>query len=42
MKVRGTLFLVALLATATAISACRKETPEPMGLGVPAQVEVAK
>lgn len=35
MKSRGTLFIIALLATATAISACRRETPEPLGLGGP-------
>lgn len=40
MKTRGTLFVVALLATATAISACRREAPEPMGLG--AQVAPAQ
>ncbi|MEL6871859.1 MAG: hypothetical protein AAFO62_03490 [Pseudomonadota bacterium] len=33
MKSRGTLFVIALIATATAITACRRETPEPMGLG---------
>lgn len=33
MKTRGTLFVVALIATAVAISACRREAPEPLGLG---------
>lgn len=35
MKTRRTLFVVALLATAVAISACRREAPEPLGLGGP-------
>lgn len=35
MKKQGTLFVIALLAVATAISACRRETPEPLGLGGP-------
>lgn len=35
MKTRGTFLVIALLATATAVSACRKETPEPLGLGGP-------
>jgi len=36
MKNRGTFVVIALLVTATAITACRRETPEPMGLGAPA------
>jgi len=42
MKVRGTLLVVALMATATAISACRYHAPEPMGLGAKAPVEHAE
>ncbi|MGF1649855.1 MAG: hypothetical protein ACFCUN_05340 [Hyphomicrobiaceae bacterium] len=39
MKNRGAFLVIALLVTATAITACRRETPEPKGLGgpVPAQ-----
>lgn len=33
MGKRGTLFVVALLCTAAAVTACRRETPEPNGLG---------
>ena len=33
MGKRGTLFVVALLCTAAAVTACRREMPEPHGLG---------
>lgn len=33
MKVRGSIFVVALLTAAVAISACRREMPHPKGLG---------
>lgn len=42
--IRGTILVVAMLATAMAISACRREVPQPNGLGmkVPAQTQVAQ
>ncbi|MGI9521908.1 MAG: hypothetical protein ACR2PG_09705 [Hyphomicrobiaceae bacterium] len=43
MGKRGTLFVVALLCTAAAVTACRREVPHPNGLGasdVPAPVVV--
>ncbi len=45
MGKRGTLFVVALLCTAAAITACRREMPHPNGLGasdVPAPAVVKK
>ena len=45
MAKKSTLLIVALLCTAAAITACRREVPEPMGLGaasVPAASHVAK
>lgn len=46
MGKRGTLFVVALLCTAAAVTACRREMPEPNGLGAsniaPPAVEVQK
>ena len=33
MGKRGTLFVVALLCTAAAVTACRREMPQPNGLG---------
>ncbi|MEO1718733.1 MAG: hypothetical protein AAFR23_00720 [Pseudomonadota bacterium] len=35
MKRTSTLGVIALIIAATAITACRRETPEPMGLGAP-------
>ena len=45
MGKRGTLFVVALLCTAAAVTACRREMPHPNGLGasdVPAPAVVAE
>ena len=45
MTKTGTIFVIALLTTAVAISACRREMPHPNGLGasdVPAPQKVVK
>ena len=45
MGKRGTLFVVALLCTAAAVTACRREMPHPNGLGaadVPAPTAAVK